>query len=221
MRYLQNIMLLGMFFLSTYACSHEENGADAIFYNAKIYTVDDTFSIAEAIVVEDETIVFVGPTNEAMKFSDNNTRLVDLKGKTIVPGLTDSHCHFLGIGKRAYYLNLDGSNSLQDFLYRIRREAETKNKNEWIIGRGWIEEDWPEKTFPTRYDLDKISTTNPMLLSRADGHAVVANSKAIELAGIDKNTPDPAGGRIERDEISGLLTGIFVDNAIDLIRAFA
>lgn len=183
--------------------------------------MDDTFSIAEAIVVEDETIVFVGPTNEAMKFSDNNTRLVDLKGKTIVPGLTDSHCHFLGIGKRAYYLNLDGSNSLQDFLYRIRREAETKNKNEWIIGRGWIEEDWPEKTFPTRYDLDKISTTNPMLLSRADGHAVVANSKAIELAGIDKNTPDPAGGRIERDEISGLLTGIFVDNAIDLIRAFA
>ncbi|KAA3662773.1 MAG: amidohydrolase [Calditrichaeota bacterium] len=221
MRFLQKVGVFILLLAWAIACSQEENGADAIFYNGQIYTVDANFTVAEAIVVEDETIIFVGATYDAMKFADSNTKQVDLQGKTVVPGLTDSHCHFLGIGKRAYYLNLDGSISLQDFLDRIRTEVEQKTDDDWIIGRGWIEEDWPEKKFPSSYDLDKISQTHPMLLTRADGHAIVANSKAIQLAGITHTTPDPAGGRIERDVKTGKATGIFIDNAIDLIRSIA
>ncbi|KAA3619542.1 MAG: amidohydrolase [Calditrichaeota bacterium] len=221
MKFMQKWGILFVVFSFLFSCTSTENGADSIFYNGIIYTVDENFSVAEAIVIEDETIVFVGPTSEAMKYADDRTNKVDLKGKTVVPGLTDSHCHFLGIGKRAFYLNLDGSTSLDDFLNRIKAEVKQKEKDEWIIGRGWIEEDWPQKKFPTRYDLDKISTTNPMILTRADGHAVVANSRALEIAGIDKKTPNPEGGHIERDKKSGLATGIFVDNAIDLISIFA
>ncbi len=212
-------LLVALFFW--FSCSTGENGADLILYNGNIYTVDADFSQAEAVVVEDQTIVYVGSSAQALKYADNNTQKIDLQGQTVVPGLTDSHCHFLGIGKREFYLNLDGATSLAEFLDRIKAEVAKKKKGEWIIGRGWIEEDWPGKKFPSHADLDKISSDHPMMLARADGHAVVVNSRAMLLAGIDKNTPDPDGGHIARDSENGEATGIFIDNAINLISNFA
>ena len=190
--------------------------ATALFVNANVYTAASKQPPAEAIAVKDQRIVFVGSTADAnAKF--RSSRIIDLGGKTVVPGLTDSHCHIFGIGEREMRLNLEGTNTLEDFLAKVRQRVEQTEPGKWVIGRGWIETFWKPPQFPTRQDLDKIAGGHPIYLTRADGHASVANSAALHIAGIDKKTTDPFGGQILKDK-AGDPTGMLLDNAQDLVE---
>jgi predicted amidohydrolase YtcJ len=190
--------------------------ADLLLVNGNVYTVDEKQPRAEAIAVKGDRVVFVGSNDEAKRF--HAARTIDLAGKTLLPGLTDSHCHIFGIGERELTLNLEGTNTLQEFLAKVGQRATNTEPGKWITGRGWIETFWKPAQFPTRQDLDKVAPENPVFLTRADGHASVANSAALKIAKIDKNTPNPFGGEILKDKQTGEPTGMLTDNAQALVR---
>jgi predicted amidohydrolase YtcJ len=196
----------------------QANGETTLFLNGNIYTGNDRAPRAEAIAVESGRIVFVGSNAKAKSFQKGAAREIDLAGKTVVPGLTDSHCHIFGIGEREMNLNLEGTNTLDDFLARIRERAEKTEKGKWITGRGWIETFWQPPEFPSRAALDRVAPNNPVLLRRADGHAAIASSAALNLAGIDRNTPNPFGGEILKDKQTGEPTGMLLDHAEELVE---
>ena len=188
---------------------------DLLLINGNVYTVNEKQPRAETIAIKRDRIVFVGSKEDAKKF--NGARTVDLSGKTVVPGLTDSHCHIFGIGERELTLNLEGTNTLMDFLAKVSERGTKTEPDKWITGRGWIETFWKPAQFPTRQDLDKVAPHNPVFLTRADGHAAVANSAALAIAKIDKTTPNPFGGEILKDKQTGDPTGMLLDNAMDLV----
>ena len=189
--------------------------ADLVFTNGNIYTENERQPHAEAVAVSGGKIIFAGSNADAAKY--RGARVIDLGGKTMVPGLTDSHCHLSGVGEREMTLNLEGITRLEDFLAKVKTRVDEAKPGAWVTGRGWIETFWTPPTFPTRWDLDKISPNNPVFLSRADGHGAVANSAAIRLAGVDKNTPNPFGGEIMKNRQTGEPNGMFLDNAQALI----
>src|SRR5213595_2032408 len=152
--------------------------ADVVFENGNIYTVNERQPHAEAIAVKAGRIIFVGSNKDAKAYKGRTTRIIDLHGKTVVPGMTDSHYHLAGVGAREMNLNLEGITSLEEFLARVRERVDQAKPGEWVTGRGWIETFWKPQVFPTRFDLDKISPNNPVYLTRADGHAIVVNSAA-------------------------------------------
>src|SRR5712692_2008890 len=188
---------------------------DLIFVNGNIYTVNERQPHAEAIALKKDRIVFVGSNDEAKKLVRYKTRVIDLHEHTVVPGLTDSHCHIFGIGEREMSLNLEGTNTREDFLAKVKGRVAQTGRGKWITGRGWIETFWKPPKFPTRQDLDAIAPDNPVFLTRADGHAAIANSAALKIAKIDKNTPNPFGGEILKDK--GEPTGMLLDSAQDLV----
>lgn len=192
--------------------------ADIVLKNATVYTVNDAQPKAEAIAVKYGRIVFVGSNLDVKKYEGKKvTKVIDLKGATIVPGLADAHYHFAGVGFREMNLNLEGTTSLDDFLAKVKARVDKAKPGEWITGRGWIETFWKPQAFPTRWDLDKISPKNPVYLTRADGHGAVANSVALELAKIDKNTESPFGGEIMKDKQRGEPNGMLLDRAQGLV----
>lgn len=191
--------------------------ADLVFKNGNIYTVDERRPKAEAIAVRADRIVFVGSNSDAQKYVSNATRVIDLRGKTVLPGLTDSHQHLSGVGFREMTLNLEGTTSLEDFLSTVKARVDQAKPGEWVSGRGWIETFWKPPVFPTRAQLDKIAPNNPVILTRADGHASVVNSAALKTAGIDKNTPNPFGGEISKGT-DGEPNGMLIDAAQGLVR---
>ena len=186
---------------------------DLVLANGNIYTEHDKQPKAEAIAVKGDRIVFVGSNEDAKKF--HAAKVIDLRRHTLVPGLTDSHCHIFGIGEREMRLNLEGTNTLGDFLNKVKARVAQTSTGKWITGRGWIETFWKPSKFPTRQDLDKIAPDNPVFFTRADGHASVANSAALRIAKIDRNTPDPFGGQILKS--SGEPNGMLLDNAQELV----
>ena len=191
--------------------------ADIVFRNGNFYTVNERQPRAQSVAVKGDRIVFVGSDDEARKYQGKGTRVVDLHGHTVVPGMTDSHYHLAGVGHREMTLNLEGTTSLEDFLAKVKARVARAKAGEWITGRGWIETFWKPPVFPTRQDLDRISPNNPVFLERADGHGAVANSAALKIAGIDRNTASPFGGEISRDKETGEPTGMLLDNAHDLV----
>lgn len=191
--------------------------ADTLFINANVYTVNERQPRAEAIAVKAGKILFVGSNKDAKAYQGKGTRVIDLHGSTVVPGLTDSHYHLAGVGAREMNLNLEGTNSLEQFLAKVKERVERAKPGEWVTGRGWIETFWKPQAFPTRWDLDKISPDNPVVLTRADGHAIVANSAAIKIAGVDRSTASPFGGEIMKDKQSGEPNGMFLDRAQGII----
>ncbi len=191
--------------------------ADVLFLHGNIYTVNDKQPKAEAIAATHGKIIFVGSDADAEKHRGRATQIIDFGGKTVVPGLTDSHCHLSGVGAREVSLNLEGTTSLQDFFVKVKARVDQAKPDEWITGRGWIETSWTPPSFPTRDDLDRIAPHNPVWLTRADGHGAVANSAAIQLAGVTRDTPNPFGGEIMRNRETGESNGMFLDNAKDLI----
>src|SRR5437763_6066959 len=192
--------------------------AQLVFINGNIETVNERQDHAEAIAVRGDRIVFVGSNEGARKFQTPDARTIDLGGKLVVPGLTDSHCHIFGIGERELTLNLEGTNTLEDFLAKVKERVAKTEKGKWITGRGWIETFWKPPQFPARADLDKIAPDNPVFLTRADGHAAIANSAALRIAKIDKETKNPFGGEILRDKQTGEPTGMLPDHAQELVR---
>ncbi len=205
-------------FVSGWPSSAQVEPADIVFKNGNVYTVNEEKPRAEAIAVKYGRIVFVG-SNEAVKKYEGKkvTRVVDLKGTTVVPGLADAHYHFSGVGFREMNLNLEGVASLEDFLAKIKARVDKAKPGEWVTGRGWIETFWKPQAFPTRWDLDRIAPNNPVFLTRADGHGAVVNSAALKLANVDKNTESPFGGEIMQDKQRGEPNGMLLDRAQALV----
>lgn len=194
--------------------------ADLVLINGKVVTVDPSFRIAEAIAVKGDRIVAVGSNEEIRKFVGGETEVLDLEGKMVLPGLIDSHIHMLGTGLSMFMIDCrtPPRNSISDILDAVRKRAEKLRPGEWIEGRGWDQAKLAEHRFPTRWDLDKAAPENPVILTRTCGHIVVVNSRALEIAGIDRDTPQPIGGVIDKDE-TGEPTGILREApAFNLVR---
>src|SRR5215831_4009223 len=211
-------ILLGVLIIALTWSSPPADTANLIFINGNVYTGNEKQPQAQAIVVKADRIIFVGSNSDVKKFQDANTRVVDLHGATVFPGMTDAHYHFLGVGEREMNLNLEGITNLGDFLAKVKERVDRAKPGEWITGRGWIETFWKPPVFPTRWDLDKISPNNPVILGRADGHGAVANSMALKIGGVTKDTKDPFGGQILRDKQTGEPTGMLLDNAQGFIN---
>lgn len=211
------IVLLGILLSVFIPPAPPAETADLVFQNGSVYTANDAQPRAEAVAVKGQRIIFVGSNADAKKFVGQNTRVVDLKGQTLLPGFTDSHQHLAGVGAREMTLNLEGIESLKDFLAAVKARVDQAKPGDWVTGRGWIETFWKPPVFPTRADLDKIAPNNPVMLQRADGHASVVNSAALKLAGIDKNTANPFGGEISKDK-NGEPNGMLLDAAQGLVR---
>ena len=190
--------------------------ADLILHHGNIHTGNNKNSFVGSIATKGSTISYVGGLLSDAELSCSEAKIIDLSGRFVFPGFTDAHGHLKGIGYRELTLNLQGISSLNETLEVVRNYLSTKKTGEWIIGRGWIDKIWPEKRFPSRQDLDSFSPKNPVVLERADGHAIVVNSLVLKLANIDSSTPDPQGGFIEKDK-NGEPTGLLVDMAMNLI----
>ncbi len=191
--------------------------SDTLIFNTKIYTANDTYPEAEAVAVKNKNIVFVGSNKEAEAYKCGDVSMLDLEGMFVYPGFIDSHAHVKGIGYRELNLNLQGIDSLKEMLTVVEIYSNSKEPGEWVVGRGWIEKNWPEARFPTMGELDRFSNDRPVVLERADGHAILVNSYALNLAGIDFNTKDPQGGAINRDS-NGNPNGLLVDKATLLVE---
>lgn len=203
--------------LTLAACAAEpETPADLIVVNATIYTVDSARWTAEAIAVKDGKVLFVGDRRAAMAFKGKATTVEDLRGATVIPGMTDAHAHVLGLGESLRNVDLVGTDSYDEVIARVVERAKTTPKGEWILGRGWDQNDWTDKVFPTHERLSAAVPDHPVFLTRVDGHASLANAAAMSLAKVSAATKDPSGGSIERDA-KGNPAGVFVDNAEDLI----
>jgi predicted amidohydrolase YtcJ len=186
-----------------------------LIYGGPIYTGNPAQPTAEAVLTRHGRIVFVGSLAEARKKA-GPARQIDLKGAAAFPGFVDSHAHMTGIGLRELTLNLEGTASVEDLVSRLKAYAAAHPGNAPISGRGWIETHWPEGRFPNRADLDRAVPDRPVVLRRSDGHALVANSAALAMAGVTKATPDPEGGRILR-RADGEPDGMLIDNAQSLV----
>ena len=190
--------------------------ADLIVTGGHIYTVDDSRPAAQAFAVRNGVFTFVGSEREAMALRGANTRVVDLHGATVVPGLADAHGHLSGLGEFLHDADLVGSLSYEEAIARTVQHAGKPAKGDWVIGRGWDQNRWASKQFPTSDALTRAFPDNPAMLERVDGHALLVNARAMQAAGITAATKDPEGGRIVRDA-AGNPTGVFVDNAEGLI----
>ena len=193
-------LLFASIYASIATASIECIDADLILQHGNIYTGNNDDSFVGSIATKGSTISYVGELLSESKLSCSDAKIIDLRGRYIFPGFTDAHGHLKGIGYRELTLNLQGISSLNETLKVVRNYLSTKKTGEWIIGRGWIDKTWPEKRFPSRQDLDSFSQQNPVVLERADGHAVVVNSLVLKLANIDSSTPNPQGGFIEKDK---------------------
>ncbi len=197
--------------------SAREETAKTVFYNGFIYTMNESEPFAKAVVVEDGRILYVGTSEEAVNIAGIEAEKFDLHGMTVIPGLVDAHAHFVGYAASRAALDLNGTASIAQIQDRVKKETAATHRGRWITGRGWDQNDWEKMEFPHRSDIDKVSPENPVLLTRVCGHAAIANSMALEVAGIGADTPDPDGGKIERDA-AGEPTGILLDDAISLVR---
>ncbi|MBT8383349.1 MAG: amidohydrolase [Ignavibacteria bacterium] len=189
------------------------------FINGKIYTVNDKQPYAEAVVIEKNKIKYVGSESGAQKFLSPETELIDLEGKLMLPGFNDSHLHFLSGGHYLLGINLRPALSKEEFVNIIKKYIGERNfpESAWITGGRWDHELWMDKTLPTKELIDSVTENIPVFVKRIDGHVGLANSLALKLAGITKDTPAPDGGTIERDSETGEPTGILKDNAMDIV----
>ncbi len=221
------------------ACSSKQQ-VDLIVHNAIVYTVDSTFSNAESFAVKDGKFIAIGTSKEILEKYDAK-EIIDAEGKAVYPGLIDSHCHFYGYGEGLQELDLVGTKSFEEVIDKVVEYSKT-NKSDWIIGRGWDQNDWDVKEYPTRYELEKLFPNTPVFLERVDGHAAIANGTALKKAKIGINTKI-SGGVIEMDLITKeegekydwlkfeyggetkpihypitIPSGILIDNAVDLVK---
>ncbi|MEQ8558043.1 MAG: amidohydrolase [Henriciella sp.] len=189
-----------------------------IYTGGTIYTGLDTPETVEAVTVDAAGRIVGTAPPLSQDWSEDEVRIINLDGAVMYPGFVDGHAHLLGIGQRELSLDLTGTASVADLVSRVEAEADTLPADAIIAGRGWIETGWPEERMPSAADLDAAVGDRIVILGRSDGHALVASSAALEAAGIDETTPDPAGGKIERDE-TGRATGILIDNAMSPVWA--
>ena len=190
--------------------------ADLIVTHARIYTVDEARPLATALAVKDGRVLFVGDDRGASALKGAATRMVDARGQTIIPGMVDAHAHLLGLGLTLRNVDLTGTRSYDEVVARVAARAREVPKGSWILWRGWDQNDWGDTRFPTHERLSAAVPDHPVLLTRVDGHAVLANAAAMRVAGLTSATQDPSGGRVERDA-QGNPTGVLVDNAESIV----
>ena len=215
------LLFLLLFSLSNSSFATKQK-ADLLVYHCTIYTVDASFSTAEAMVIKDGKILALGKKAVLEKSYEFKERL-DAKGKFIYPGFIDAHAHFVGYGMSLQHVDLTGTNSWEEVLSKVKTFA-SHNKDGWITGRGWDQNDWTVKEFPSNDQLTTLFPDRPVLLERVDGHAAIANKKALDIAGI-KAKDKISGGEIEvqqpnpGDAALPKLTGILIDNAVEIVGA--
>jgi predicted amidohydrolase YtcJ len=213
-------VILMMTALLTTGCGSGDpaTGADLILTGGHVLTQSETtFSTPPtAVALAGGKIFSVGADAQVLEARGPDTRIIDLGGATVIPGLVDSHCHLYGLGKSLAQIDLAGTESPQEILATVTAGADKFAPDAWIEGRGWDQNDWEVQEYPHRRLLDGILPDRPVFLRRIDGHAAWANSEALRRANITRDTPDPEGGQILRDE-AGEPTGILVDNAVDLV----
>ena len=211
----------GVFVLAMIHCRNESSAqpADLVLINGNIVTVDTNNPRADALAVKGDTIVAVGSSKEIKRYIDKKeTKIVDLQGKLALPGFNDGHVHFIYGGHALMSVSLDRVTSLDEIQRRVRDRIKGKNEGEWITGGGWDQEILPGKKWPTKELLDEVAPNNPVSLSRICGHCTLVNSYVLRISGITKNTPDPPGGVIVRDPVTGEPTGILHEKAAHLIK---
>ena len=190
--------------------------ANLILRNAFIYTVDQKRTVAEALAIRSSKIVFVGRNGDVTRFAGKETRVIDLGGRMVLPGFIDSHCHPSGAYKQFYEISFNSVRTVPEYQKAIREYYGSHSGAEYLKGRGWSNTLFP-KTGPDKKLIDEIVNDIPVSLSSEDGHSKWVNSKALELAGITKNTPNPDGGVIEHDPITGEPTGTLRESAASLV----
>ena len=191
--------------------------ADLIVTNGRIYTVDDTRPVVAAMAVRDGKVLFTGSAREAMALRGPSSRVVDLGGSVVIPGMVDAHAHLLGLGQSLRNVNLVGAKSYDEVIARVANAAKGLPDGQWLLGRGWDQNQWGDTRFPTHDALSRALPNNPVWLTRVDGHAGLANAAAMRAAGVTAASADPSGGRIERTATREP-TGVFVDNAKSLVE---
>lgn len=202
-------LAIGTLFLGS--CSTEE--ADLIVYNGKVYTVNEKFDTAQAFALKDGKILAVG-SNQEIRKQFRATEELNAEGKAIYPGFIDAHAHFFGYGQSLQSADLRGTKSWDEVCQRLLEFSKTHPEG-WLTGRGWDQNDWSNKQFPDKAQLDKLFPNRPVMINRIDGHAAVANQTALSLAGITKSYPLTGGEIVENN---GMITGLLIDNAVDLVN---
>jgi predicted amidohydrolase YtcJ len=198
----------------TFSACTNKTDADLIVTNAKVYTVDNEFSIVESFVISDGKIIETGESSNLLsKYSADE--IIDADGKTILPGLIDAHAHLYNLGLKLSRVDLDGTESYADVIVRLQEFQQKYPETKYIIGRGWDQNDWETKEFPTKDTLDLLFPDVPVALTRIDGHAMIVNQSALDIAGIDEST-EIFGGEIQKK--NGKLTGILIDNPMASVR---
>ena len=218
--------LLGFSLLVCWPASvvaQEESKADLVLLDGKVVTVDSHQPQAEAVAVQGETIVAVGTSEEIRAWVGEQTEVIDLQGQLMIPGFIEGHAHFVGLGESKMMLDLKTAKSWDDVVNQVETAVSKTPPGQWIVGRGWHQEKWTQppspnvEGYPTGAAMNKVSPNHPVLLVHMSGHLAFANEYAMRLAGIDDETPDPAGGAILRDE-AGKAIGIFRETAADLVE---
>ncbi|MCC6336585.1 MAG: amidohydrolase [Myxococcales bacterium] len=189
-----------------------------VFTARRIHTLNPGQPTAQALVMKGGTIIYVGSREDALDVAGGGASVEDFPDSIIVPGLVDAHAHLASLGRSLALASLSAAKSEADAIARVKRAGESTLQGEWVVGRGWDQNDWAGQQWPSRATLDSAFAGQPVYLTRVDGHAAWVSSKALALAGITRSTQDPPGGRILRDE-KGEPTGILIDNAMDLVAA--
>ena len=206
-------LLLLMFANTSTLADKAPLSADLVIINAKVHTMDRSQPIAEAVAVLGNRIVAVGSTKAIRDLAGTNTRVIDAKGQLVLPGFNDAHVHFMSGGFQLSSVDLRDANTPQEFAERIRDFAVRLPKGRWITGGDWDHERWPDAKLPAKELIDRYTPDTPVFVNRLDGHMALANSLALKLAGVTRETKDPDGGVIVRDSKTGEPTGILKDAA--------
>ena len=195
--------------------------ATLILKNAKVWTGNRSRPEAEAVAIRGHDIVYVGTNKKALALAGKNTRILDLEGKRMVPGFIDGHMHFLTLAREPMpHADLITTVSEEDFARRIGEAVRKLPKGKWFSGGPWKYDQWKDPHLPTRKVLDRYTPDNPVYIAGSAGHFAMVNSKALEIAGIDRNTPDPFGGEIVRYPGTNIPTGLLKNNAMDLVGKY-
>ncbi|MGI8617672.1 MAG: amidohydrolase family protein [Gemmatimonadaceae bacterium] len=202
--------------IATSAAAQTPAPAELIVTADRIYTVEPGPHV-HAVAISGGRFVYAGTRQGAERYRGPGTRLMDFPGAYIYPGLADAHAHLGGLGTALERVRLDDTRTYEEVVARVAERAAPLPRGEWVLGRGWDQTRWPVRDFPAHDALSRAVPNHPVVITRVDGHALLANARAMELAGITAATPDPAGGRIVRDR-AGLPTGVFIDNAENLVN---
>lgn len=206
--------LLPLLLLFVHSCAYKHKPADLLVHNAHIITLDSAEHVYQAMAVKDGRIIELGPEQQ-IRNEYNATVTFDAAGQWIFPGFIDGHCHFLGYGLNKQKVDLSGTKTWEEVVERTRAYAAAHPEKEWIVGRGWDQNDWAVKEYPTNAGLNTLFPDRPVLLQRVDGHAAIVNEAAVRRSGLDIDRQIAGGQMLMKD---GAFTGVLVDNAVDVFQ---